>query len=131
MGQQGVLNTLQEKCSQNKMICVVLNWCKSPQLRDLGMQHRNQPLGVSAFHVSKKLHHPGVSWACCNHLGVQAPIPNIFPVQKPYSNGLWVLPLSCVESGPIKQAYDRDESGDKTTEQWLSSIPELFPNLGL
>lgn len=90
------------------MICVVLSWCKSPQLMDLGMQHMNQPLGVSAFHVSKKLlvtDHPSVSWACCNHLGVQAPIPNIFPIQEPYSNGLWVLPLTCVESRAIKQAY--------------------------
>lgn len=79
-----VLNTLQEICSQSKMICVVLNWCKSPQLRDLGMQHRNQPLAVCAFHVSKNLRvtdHPGVSWVCCNHLGVQAPAPNIFPIQ--------------------------------------------------
>lgn len=72
MGQWGVLNTLQEMRSQSKMICVVLNWCKSPQLMDLGMQLRNQPLGISAFHVSKKLcvtDHPSVSWACCNHLG--------------------------------------------------------------
>lgn len=75
---------------------------------DLGRQHMNQPLGVSAFHVSKKLHvtdHPSVSWACCNHLGVQAPIPNTVPIQEPDSNGLWVLPLTCVESRAIKQAY--------------------------
>lgn len=46
---------------------------------------------VSALDASNELNapdSPSVPQACCNHVGVQGPVPNISSVQEPHSNRL-------------------------------------------